>query len=105
MKGREISKMTERRRREAVNLLSSTMAEFVSSRPYLAQYQGTDLFGFNGARTKLLGYIELVVTYEEIPLAQTVKTIFLVFLCHSIYNCIIGKTTLGQLGESLPQST
>lgn len=67
----------------------------------LSPYKGTNLSGFNGSKTKPLGYIELMVTYREEPpgISRTVKTTFLVLPCKSIYNCIISRPTLGRLGE------
>lgn len=43
-----------------------------------APYRGTDLSGFNGARTRPLGYVELMVNYGEEKLSKTVKTQFMV---------------------------
>lgn len=53
----------------------------------LAPYRGADLSG----------YIELMVTYSKDPLTQTMKTPFLILSCPSVYNCIIGRPTLGLL--------
>lgn len=44
-----------------------------------------------------LGYIKLMVTYGNEPLTRTIKTLFLVLPCPSVYNCIFGRLTFGRL--------
>lgn len=64
---------------------------------------GIDLSGFNGFKTKPLGYLELMVTYRAEPpsLYRMVKTPFLVLPCKSVYNSKIGRPTLGRLGGGI----
>jgi len=66
----------------------------------LTPYVGTELYGFNGSSTKLLGYVELLVTFGEDDRMKIIKFPFLVIDCTSLYNCIIGRTGLAQLGAS-----
>lgn len=75
------------------------MATLGVSKENLTPYRGSDLSGFNGSKTRPLGYIELIVTHGNEALAQTVKTLFLFIPCPSIYNCIIGRPTLGRLED------
>lgn len=71
------------------------LTKFGISEEDLTPYQGTHLSGFNGSKTMPFGYIELMVTIREELLTKTVKTPFLTLPCKSIYNCIIGRPTLG----------
>lgn len=64
----------------------------------LTPYRGSNLSRFTGLKTKQLDYIELMVNYDDKPLTGTAKTPFLVLPCQSVYNCIIGRLTLGTLG-------
>lgn len=64
----------------------------------LAPYRGTNLSGFNGAKTRPLRYVELMLTYDEDNLSHTVKTHFLVLPNKSPHNCIIRRPSLGRLG-------
>lgn len=41
--------------------------------------------------TKTLGYIELMVSYDNDPLTRMILS------CPSVYNCIIGRPTLGRI--------
>jgi hypothetical protein len=63
----------------------------------LSPYVGTDLQGFNGATTKPRGYADLIVTFGEEEATKSIKVQFLVVECPSLYNCIIGRTTLAEL--------
>lgn len=76
----------------------SLLTELGLSEEDLTPYQGSNLSGFNGLKTKHLDYIELMVTYDNKPLTRTVKTHFPIFPFLSVYNCIIGRLTLGRLG-------
>jgi hypothetical protein len=60
----------------------------------LAPYVGTEAYGFNGSSTKLWGYVELLVTFEEGRGTKTIKIPFLVIDYTSLYNCIIWRTGL-----------
>ncbi|KEH15926.1 hypothetical protein MTR_0433s0050 [Medicago truncatula] len=64
----------------------------------LSPYVGNELYGFNGSSTQPWGYIELLVTFSEKEAKKTIKVSFLVIDCPSLYNCIIGRTELAQLG-------
>ncbi|MCI11018.1 hypothetical protein A2U01_0032117, partial [Trifolium medium] len=63
----------------------------------LVPYVGADLQGFNGSTTKPWGYVDLIVTFGEEKAMKSVKVQFLVVDCPSLYNCIIGRTTLAEL--------
>ncbi|MCI19278.1 hypothetical protein A2U01_0040434, partial [Trifolium medium] len=63
----------------------------------LVPYIGADLQGFNGSTTKPWGYVDLIVTFGEEESTKSVKVQFLVVDCPSLYNCIIGRTTLAEL--------
>ncbi|MCI19167.1 hypothetical protein A2U01_0040322, partial [Trifolium medium] len=67
----------------------------------LSSYEGTDLQGFNGSTIRPCGLINLPVTFEIKESKHSHKTIemqFLVILCESPYNCILGRPTLATLG-------
>jgi hypothetical protein len=51
---------------------------------HLAPYVGSELQGFNGATTKLWGYVDLIVTFGEEEADRTVKVKFLVVDCPSL---------------------
>ncbi|CAJ2668042.1 unnamed protein product [Trifolium pratense] len=53
--------------------------------------------GFNGSTTKPWGYVDLIVTFGEEKAMKSVRTQFMVVDCPSLYNCIIGRTTLVEL--------
>ncbi|MCI30040.1 hypothetical protein A2U01_0051249, partial [Trifolium medium] len=63
----------------------------------LVPYVGADLQGFNGLTTKPWGYVDLIVTFGEDTTMKSVKVQFMVVDCRSLYNCIIGRTTLVEL--------
>ncbi|MCI46537.1 hypothetical protein A2U01_0067777, partial [Trifolium medium] len=63
----------------------------------LVPYIGPDLQGFNGSQTKPWGYVDLIVTFGEEETMKSVKVQFMVVDCPSLYNCIIGRTTLAEL--------
>ncbi|KAK2409752.1 hypothetical protein QL285_045156 [Trifolium repens] len=63
----------------------------------LKPYVGADLQGFNGATTKPWGYTDLIVTFGEGEATKSINVQFLVVECPSLYNCIIGRTTLADL--------
>ncbi|CAJ2640157.1 unnamed protein product [Trifolium pratense] len=63
----------------------------------LVPYVGPDLQGFNGSTTKPWGYVDLIVTFGEEKAMKSVRTQFMVVDCPSLYNCIIGRTTLAEL--------
>ncbi|MCI12146.1 hypothetical protein A2U01_0033249, partial [Trifolium medium] len=60
----------------------------------LVPYVGADLQGFNGSTTKPWGYVDLIVTFGEEKAMKSVKIRFLVVDFPSLYNCIVGRTTL-----------
>ena len=66
----------------------------------LAPYLGTELYGLKESSTKPWGYVKLLVTFGEGDRAKTIKIPFLVIDCSSLYNCIIGRTGLAQLGAT-----
>jgi len=70
----------------------------------LAPYVGTEIYGFNDSSTKLWGYVELLVTFEKGNGTKTIKIPFLVIDCTSLYNYIIGRTGLAQLGATCSTS-
>ncbi|MCI57857.1 hypothetical protein A2U01_0079108, partial [Trifolium medium] len=47
--------------------------------------------------TKPWGYVDLIVTFGEEKATKSVRVQFLVVDCPSLYNCIIGRTTLAEL--------
>ncbi|WJX89707.1 hypothetical protein P8452_71681 [Trifolium repens] len=63
----------------------------------LKPYVGADLQGFNGATTKPWGYTDLIVTFGEEEATKSINGQFLVVEWPSLYNCIIGRTTLADL--------
>ncbi|CAJ2652721.1 unnamed protein product [Trifolium pratense] len=63
----------------------------------LVPYVGPDLQGFNGSTTKPWGYVDLIVTFGEEKAMKSVRTQFMVVDYPSLYNCIIGRTTLAEL--------
>ena len=66
----------------------------------LSPYVGNEFYGFNGSSTQPMGYVELLVTFGEKEAKKTIKIPFLVIDCPSLYNCIIGRTGLAQLGAA-----
>jgi len=64
----------------------------------LSPYVGNELYGFNSLSTQPWGYVELLVTFGEKETKKTIKIPFMVIDCPSLYNCIIGRTGLAQLG-------
>jgi hypothetical protein len=66
----------------------------------LSPYVGDELYGFNDSSTQPWGYMELLVTFGEMESKKTIKVPFLVINCPSLYNCIIGRTKLAQLGAA-----
>jgi hypothetical protein len=66
----------------------------------LSPYVGDELYGFNGSSAQPWGYVELLVTFGEEEAKKTIKIPFLVIDCPSLYNCIIGRTGLAQLGAA-----
>jgi hypothetical protein len=66
----------------------------------LSHYVGDELYGFNDSSTQPWGYVELLVTFGEEEAKKTIKVPFLVIDCQSLYNCIIGRTGLAQLGAA-----
>jgi len=64
----------------------------------LSPYDGNELYGFKGSSTQPWGYVELLVTFGKKEAKETIKIPFLVIDCPSLYNCIIGRTGLAQLG-------
>jgi hypothetical protein len=77
---------------------------FQLTKSNLAPYVGTELYGFNGSSTKPWGNVELLVTFGEGNGMKTIKITFLVIDRTSLYNCIIGRTGLAQLGNGIPDS-
>jgi len=66
----------------------------------ISPYIGNELYNFNGSSTQPWGYVELLVTFGEKEAKKTIKISFLVIDCPSLYNCIIGRTRLAQLGAA-----
>jgi len=66
----------------------------------LSPYVGNELYGFNDSSTQQWGYVELLVTFGEKEAKKTIRIPFLVIDCPSLYNCIIGRTELAQLGAT-----
>jgi hypothetical protein len=66
----------------------------------LSPYVGNELYGFNGSSTQPWGYVKLLVTFDEKEAKEIIKIPFLVIDCPSLYNCIIGRTGLAQLGAA-----
>ncbi|XP_058787909.1 uncharacterized protein LOC131662207 [Vicia villosa] len=64
---------------------------------HLTPYVGSDLQGFNGTVTKPWGFFELIVSVGSAKSARAVKVQFLVIVCPSIYQCILGRPTLAEL--------
>jgi len=63
-------------------------------------YVGGELYGFNGSSTQPWGYVQLLVTFDKGEAKKTITVPFLVIDCPSLYNCIIGRTRLAQLGAA-----
>jgi len=61
-------------------------------------YVGNELYGFNSLSTQPWGYVKLLVTFGEKEAKKTIKIPFLVIDYPSLYNCIIGRTGMAQLG-------
>ena len=66
----------------------------------LSPYVGNKLHSFNGLSTQPWGYVELLVTFREKESKKTIKIPFLAIECPSLYNCIIGRAGLAQLGAA-----
>jgi len=66
----------------------------------LSPYVGSELYGFNGSSTQPWGYVQLLVTFGEGEAKKIITVQFLVIDCPSLYNCIIGRTGLAQLGAA-----
>jgi hypothetical protein len=66
----------------------------------LSPYVGNELYGFNSSSTQPWGYVEQLITFGEKEAKKTIKIPFLVIDCPSVYNCIIGRTGLAQLGAA-----
>lgn len=66
----------------------------------LTSYRGLYLSGFNRSKTMPLGYIEVMVTYDNKPLTRAVKTPFFGPSMPISYNCIIGRLTPGSIESS-----
>jgi len=64
----------------------------------LSPYVGSALFGFNGSSTQPWDYVQLLVTFGEGEAKKTIMIPFMVINRPSLYNCIIGRTGLAQLG-------
>jgi len=59
-----------------------------------------NLYGFNDSSTQPWGYVKLLVTFDKKEAKKTIRIPFLVIDCPSLYNCIIGRTGLDQLGAA-----
>jgi len=70
----------------------------------LSPYVGNVLYVFNGSSTQPWGYMELLITFGEKEAKKTIRIPFLVIGCPSLYNCIIGRTGLAQLGATCSTS-
>ncbi|PNX98241.1 retrotransposon-related protein [Trifolium pratense] len=66
-------------------------------REHLSPYVGSDLQSFNGSTSKPWGYVDLIVTFGQGRTAKSIKVKFLVIDCDSLYQCIIGRTSLADL--------
>jgi hypothetical protein len=70
----------------------------------LSPYVGNELYDFNDSSTQPWGYVELLITFGEKEAKKTRKIPFLVIDCPSLYNCIIRRTGLAQLGAACSTS-
>ena len=66
----------------------------------LSPYVGSELYDFNSSSTQPWGYVQLLVTFGEGEAKKTITVPFLVIKCPALYNCIIGRTRLAQLGAA-----
>jgi len=66
----------------------------------LSPYVGNELYGFSSSSTQPWGYVELLATFGEKEAKKTIRIPFLVIDCPSLFNCIIGRTGLAQLGAA-----
>jgi len=66
----------------------------------ISPYVGSGRYGFNGSSTQPWGYVQLLVNVGEGEANKTITIPFLVIDCPSLYNCIIGRTRLAQLGAA-----
>ena len=66
----------------------------------LSPYVGSELYGFNGSSTQTWGYVQLLVTFGEGEAKKTITIPFLVIDYPSLYNCIICRIGLAQLGAT-----
>jgi hypothetical protein len=64
---------------------------------HLSPYLGSDLQDFNGSTSKPWGYVDLHVRFDQREASKQVRVKFLVVDCPSLYQCIIGRTTLADL--------
>lgn len=71
-------------------LYSSLFKKICLGRGSLIPYTDSDLQAFNGTTTHPWGYIELMVYVVEGIDIQSTSTQFLVILCMSLYNFILG---------------
>jgi len=85
-------------------MYTSLFKTFQLTEKHLSPYVGGELCGFNGSSTQPWGYIQLLVTFNEGEAKKTITVPFLVINFLSLYNCIIGRTGLAQLGAACSTS-
>jgi hypothetical protein len=78
-------------------MYSSLFQVLQLDQPHLSPYLGSDLQGFNGSTSKPWGYVDLLVRFGQGEASKQVRVKFLVVDCSSLYQCIIGRTTLAEL--------
>jgi len=66
----------------------------------LSPYVRSELYGFSGSSTKLWGYVEMLVTFGQGEAKKTIKITFIVIDYSSLYNCIVWRTGIEQLGAA-----
>jgi hypothetical protein len=66
----------------------------------LVAYIRSKLYAFNGYSTKPWGYVNFMATFYQGEARRTMRVQFLVIDCKSLYNCIIRRATLAELGTT-----
>lgn len=63
----------------------------------MTSYNNTVSQGFNKHITCPYGYVEFKFSFGEGDNKCSVESLFMVILCKSIYNCILGRPTIASL--------
>ncbi|KAK2443631.1 hypothetical protein QL285_014717 [Trifolium repens] len=80
------------------NIMYSSLFKILQlDQHHLSPYLGSDLQGFNSSISKPWGYVDLHVRFGQREESKQVRVKFLVVDCPSLYQCIIGRTTLADL--------